>query len=140
MPAPKRQLIREALRDMLINQTSAGTNVFPDRVSAFWKSELPSISIFFREEEGAPRNISGKDYIRKARIGIEVHCEVNEGLDSRMDEIADKVEETIFADLSLRGTVYGTIYQGSSFEFSGEGTGLIGVISMTFEITYKNEV
>lgn len=140
MSAPKRQQIREALRDMLINQTDAGANVYPNRVSAFWKAELPSISIFFREEEGTPRNLSGKDYIRKGQIAVEIHCQVAEGLDDSMDKIADQVEQKIFGDLSLLGKVLGTIYQNSSFEFSGEGRDVIGVTSMTFEITYKNEV
>lgn len=137
MSVPKRHQIREAVKEMLLGQTLAGENVYSNRVSSFWREELPCISAFFRDEEATPRDISGKNYTRKATIAIEIHAEASEDLDLKLDEISEQVEAIIIGDLTLKGTVFGCVYQGADFDFSGDAQKPIGVISLSYQITFK---
>lgn len=136
MSTPKRQLIREAIKDILIDNTTAGSNVYTNRVSAFWKEELPSISIFMRDEELTPRNTQGKTYIRKATITIQIIAEANEALDNSLDAMADQVEALILADESLQGNVSGLVFQSSEFEIAGDAAKDIGALTLTMQVTY----
>lgn len=132
----KRQEIREAIKTMLLGNTDAGANVYSNRVSAFWKSELPSISIVTTEEEANPRDLGNKTFVRKLRIGIEVHAEATEKLDDVLDDISNQIEALIGADQSLTGTVLGTVMTGTTIELAGEATTPIGVLSISFTTTY----
>lgn len=134
---PKRQQIREEVQAMLIAaNTSAGANVYSNRVSAFWRSELPSISIFMRDEEATPRDLANKSYVRKASLSFEIHAEAVESLDEQLDKIADEIEAAIVADQSLGGTVLGSTLLSTEIELAGEATTPIGVLTLTYQITY----
>lgn len=137
MSVPKRQQIREALRTMLNGQTNAGANVYSNRVSAFWRSELPCISIFMRDEEATPRDMSAKSYLRRGTVSIEIHAEAKENLDLTLDEIADQVEALIIGNPSLSGTVHGCVLQNTEIELAGEPSTPIGVLSLSYQITYQ---
>lgn len=133
---PKRQLIREAIKAILIDNTDAASNVYTNRVSAFWRSELPSISVYMRDEELTPRDMANKSYIRKGTISIEIHAEANEGLDDSLDAITDQVEALLLNDPGLAGTVSGFIFQNQEFELAGDATTNIGVSTLTMQVTY----
>ncbi len=139
MSVPKRHKIREALKEMLLNQTDAGSNVYSNRVSSYWRSELPCISIFMRDEELSPRDLSAKTYLRKSTITIEIHAEAKEDLDLALDKIADQVEGIILSDISISGTVQGCIFQGIEIDLASgdETTTPIGVLSLNCQITYQ---
>lgn len=136
MSVPKRHAIREALRIMLDGQTQAGANVYSNRVTAFWREELPSVSIYMRDEESTQRSLSGRSTIRKATLAVEIHAEAKEDLDQVLDEMADEVEGVIDEDPSLSGTVQGCTLQNTEIELSGDATTPIGVLSLTYQITY----
>lgn len=136
MSIPKRHQIREALRIMLDGQTDAGSKVYSNRVTAYWRGELPCVSIFMRDEEATPREMAARSYIRKCNISVEIHAEAKENLDLDLDKIADQVETVIQADQSLSGTVQGTILTGTEIELSEQATTPIGVLTLTFQITY----
>lgn len=137
MSIPKRQQIREAFKAMLLNNTAAGENVYSNRVSAFWRSELPSVSIFMRDEEASPRDMSARSYLRKATLSVEIHAEAKEDLDALLDQIADQVEAIVINDSSLSGTVQGCVLQGTEIELAGEATTPIGVLSLSYQILYQ---
>lgn len=136
MSTPKRQQIREAIKNMLLNNTDAGANVYSNRVSAFWKSELPSISIFMRDEALTPRDMANKNYIRKSNVLIEIHAEANEGLDDTLDEINEQVEAILLADTGLINTVQGLVFTDLEFEVANDASTNIGVLTLTLQITY----
>jgi hypothetical protein len=136
MSTPKRQQIREAIKTMLLNNTDAGANVYSNRVSAFWKSELPSISIFMRDEALTPREMAKKNYIRKSNVLIEIHAEANEGLDDTLDEINEQVEAILLADTGLMNTVQGLVFTDLEFEVANDASTNIGVLTLTLQITY----
>ncbi len=138
MPTPKRQLIREATKQLLLDAsiTEVGTNIFSNRVSAFWRSELPCISIFIKNEEASPRDLSNKSFIRKATLSFEVHAEAVEDLDNTLDSIADSIETVMNDNPTLNNTISSHILQDTEIELSGEATTPIGVLSINYQITY----
>lgn len=136
MSTPRRHQIREALRIMLEGQTDAGDKVYSNRVSSFWRGELPCVSIYMRDEEATPREMAAKSYIRKGNISIEIHAEAKEDLDLKLDQIADQVETVIQADPSLGGNVLGSILTGTEIELSEQATTPIGVLVLSYQITY----
>lgn len=136
MPAHKRQTIREAVKNMLLNNTDVGERVYSNRVTAFWSEEVPCISIFTTEESTSPRDISNKRYTRKLNLNIEIRAEASENLDDVLDSLACKVEELIAADLTLQNNVHNTVMTGTDIGFTGEATKLVGVLNLTYELTY----
>lgn len=134
--AHKRTDIREAVKTMLLSNTIAGLNVYSNRVSAFWKSELPSISIFTTEEEATPRDLGNKSYIRTMQLRLEVHAEATEDLDDLLDDAAVQVEDIMNADQGLLGTAIGSKLTTTSIELAGDASTPVGVCSLNFEIKY----
>lgn len=136
MPVPKRTQIREAIKTILMGQTACGDNVYSNRTSAYWKSELPCISIFMAEEPLSPRDMSQKTYIRKPDISIEIRAEANENLDEILDEVNDKIEELILANSNLNGTVQGLVFTNIDFETANDGTTNIGILTLSIQVQY----
>lgn len=134
--AHKRTDIREAVKTMLLSNTSAGANVFSNRVSAYWKSELPSISIFTTEEEAVPRNVGNRQSIRTMNLRIEIHAEATEDLDQALDDIADEVETILSADTGLTGQAINSTYTGCETELSADATTPVGVIALNYSVKY----
>lgn len=132
----KRQQIREALQTMLLNNTDAGANVYANRVSAFWRDELPSISIFTREEQSTPRDVSGRQNIRTLTVSMETRAEANEDLDDTLDTIANQIENIISADQSLTGQALGAQMTGTTMEFEVQGEKQLGLLTLTYTVTY----
>lgn len=136
MTIPKRQLIREAAKALLIDNTNAGSNVYSNRVSAFWKSEFPCISIFMHDESSAPRNMGGRQSIRTGTLVVQVVDEATENLDDSLDLIADEVESVFESNLSLSGTVQSCVLQNTEMELSSESAKPVGSVTLTYQITY----
>ena len=132
----KRQTIREAVTSLLSGNTLCGTNVYSNRVAAYWRTELPSISIFIRNETATKRGLSGNAYIRNAELAIEVHCEATENLDNSLDTIAEQVESILESNDSLNGTVQGLVLQDTEIEIIGDSTTPVGVLTLVYQITY----
>lgn len=132
----KRQLIRESVKDILLNKTLCISNVYPNRTSAYWRQELPSISIFIRNEAASRRNISSQIYIRNSELVIEIHAEASEDLDDKLDEISQQVEDLLYADESLKGTVQALVLQSTDIEIAAEATTPVGILTLVYQITY----
>lgn len=132
----KRQEIREAVKAMLLDQTLANANVYSNRVSTFWKQQLPSISVFTRDEETTPRDLANSKYVRTLNLTIEIHAEAKENLDDTLDTIADQIETLIGTDQSLGGTALGTIMTGTTVELAGEAATPVGVLTLSFQTKY----
>jgi Flp pilus assembly protein TadG len=132
----KRTDIREAVKTMLLSNTVAGLNVYSNRVSAFWKAELPSISIFTTEEEATPRDANNKSYVRTMQLRLEVHAEATEDLDTFLDNAAVQVEDILNADQGLAGTAIGSKLTSTSIELAGDASTPVGVLSLNYEIKY----
>lgn len=132
----KRTEIRNAVKAMLLNATTCGANVYSNRVSTFWKAELPSISIFTTDEEAQPRDLRAQSYVVNMNLRIEIHAEANEDLDETLDDLSKEVQDLIQANQDLTGTCLGSVYTGAQIELADNGTTQIGVASLNFSVKY----
>lgn len=136
MSKHKRQLIREAVKEMLLNETDAGEKVYSNRVTAYWREEVPCISVFTTEETAAPRDITNRKYTRKLNLTIEIRTEASDNLDDSLDSLALKVEQLIDADLTLKNTAHNVVMTGTDIGFAGEGSKPVGLLNLVYEVTY----
>jgi hypothetical protein len=131
-----RQAIRSALKAMLSGETTAGANVFTNRETRLWQSELPAILIYTNQEPSTPESLSARRYIRNLELVIHVKIEATENVDDDLDQIVTEVEEIIDADQSLQGTVLATSQTNTEIRVDSDGEKDIGIAIITFECKY----
>lgn len=138
----KRQDIRDALVAILatpvndVYPTQAGENVYANRSAHLWRSELPLIMIYARNESAIRRSLNSAQSIRTLQLSIEIHAEANEDLDDTLDEISREVEDLIGADTSLSGTTQGTDLKDTEMSLDSDGERQVGKLTLTFETKY----
>lgn len=134
--ANKRKLIRTAAVSLLSGNTAAGTNVFDNRVTRFWREELPAISVFTRQETATKRDVSGRQSIRVLELQIEVRAEGDEAVDDTLDDICEQIENIIEENQSINGLAHGTVLTNTEIELDADGEKLIGIATLNFEVRY----
>ncbi len=134
--ANNRANIRSALKTMLTGQTDAGSNVYTNRESRLWQSELPAIIISTPEEPVTPESLSSRRYIRDLVISLEVKIEASESVDDTLDALVADIEDLIDADPSIDGTVLSCVQKSTEVRVDSEGEKDIGVATITFECKY----
>jgi hypothetical protein len=135
--AHQRSNIRSALKTMLIGvdpyNTDAQDRVFTHRT--FNKKQLPAIVIYDEQETAIPRDIQGRQSIRKLTCKIEVTIEGTTDYDIALDDLVKQVEDIISANRSLNGTATSSTYTNTELQFE-QGEKTIGQAVLTYEITY----
>lgn len=131
-----RQTIRGAVVTMLTGTTNAGANIYANRETALWSSELPAILVSFTSETAVPEDASNRRFIRTLEMQVKVFAKGNTGLDDSLDTIAQQVENIIAANYSLSGTALGSIYTGTQIEIEADGEVLVGIATLTFDVKY----
>lgn len=129
-----RAQIRNAIAQLCTGLQTTGANVFPSRVFSLDPSELPSISVFTKDENvvtNAPTITQ-----RKALAVIEGHAIADELIDDALDQIALELEEAMARPLIVDGKQLTTQLQGTEFDFTGEGEVKIGLVRLTYLIPY----
>lgn len=135
-----RATIRNELKQMLLGNTQCSSNVFSNRIDAYWKEQLPAISIYTTQESAEKRDVSGRSYIRTMQLSIEITAEIKQdsakSIDDFLDDVADEVEVVISQDQSINGTCLASELIGTEIEMSGEPASPIGVATLNYEIKY----
>ena len=135
--AHNRKLIRHAVKDLLIDNTSAGPNVYPNRETNLWESELPAILIYTKDEpEAQPRAVNSQQYIRKLTLFIEIKTLATETVDDDLDDLAEEVESIIRANPNLNSTATSVQYKGTEIILDATSETEKGVAILTFEVQY----
>lgn len=133
--AHQRKLLREHIRVLLTNATTAGQNVFSRRATALWKVPLPVILIYAREENS--EEISAADILeRKLQVAIEIRAEANDTLDDVLDDIAEVVEARMKQDRSLGNLALTNYLSKTEIDTGSDGEKDLGACRLTFEIVY----
>jgi hypothetical protein len=132
----KRQDIRDATYALLNTHTSVGTNVFKNRVINLQQTQLPAIDITTTSETATPRGMNATVYIRKLELKIRIMLDALSDIDDEIDDIAAEVEAILFANKSLSGTCSGSTYQSMNIEIDDQGSKIIAVGEMIFEVNY----
>lgn len=134
-----RKDIRDAVVTLLKNgSTDAGQSVFPNRESAVWVAELPSICVYTKEETAEPRDIRSRQYIRTISLVIECKRQATSLVDDDLDTICSQVEGILSADTTgLTGTALSSVYKGTSMLIDDSNSEAnIGVATLNYEVQY----
>ena len=131
-----RTTLRAALVQLLKDaDTDAGDNVYPNRQTATWTSELPAIFVFTKDEQANQRALNSSQSIRALQLIFELRVFANDTTDDDLDTLAKQVEDVIaVADIS--GTLGRPIYKTTTVELDSNGETQSGVLQLTFEIQY----
>lgn len=131
-----RKSIRDAVVALLDGNTSAGNNVYANRETTLWESELPAILVYTADESAEPRDASGRTYIRTLDLNIQIKAEANDTVDDDLDALATEVEDIISNDRSLSGTAISSVYKSTEISLDAESETEKGVATLSYEIKY----
>ena len=134
--ANNRKNIRSALSTLLLGNTSAGNNVFSNRITPVWNNELPVILIYSEEEDAVPRDLRVSSYQRILNLTIECKAEANASLDDDLDDLASEIEDILSSNPSISGTSLGSVLTRTELELNAEAEKPIGVLRLYLEIKY----
>lgn len=134
--ANNRKTIRAAVKALLLNNTSAGANVFMNRASEFNKNELPAINISSGDESATQRDQTGRQYIRTFPLNIELKIEHNDTVDDELDDLASEVETLLASNSPLSAMVLKCVYQSSSLSINSDSEKDVGTLTLSYELQY----
>lgn len=91
--------IRNRIRELLVDKTECGLNVYTSRPTPLWKQQLPAICITtkrssFSKTSGSPV----KTFTRKLDLVIYILAVSDENVEDLLDSIQEKVEQVLFAN------------------------------------------
>lgn len=134
MSEQSRKKIRAKVVEILKQaETIAGEKVYGKRSNTLWKTELPAILVFCREEESAPYVMGEKPLKRAMQLVVQAEGELD---DDGLDDFADQIEDAMKADPTLGDEDVDSTLIGTQIEVSSEGEKLYGAIRLTYEVTY----
>ena len=102
-----KRAIKEYVRDVLKNKTSAGANVFISRSLPTQHEALPSILVYTTGENVSLFDVSYKRYRRSMNLRIECVTigDDDEDLDLKLEEMGEVVEDYLDRDETFSGLI-----------------------------------
>lgn len=134
----QRQLIREAVKAALLNQTAAQGRVEETRLVPARIGELPTISVFSNEEDSEKGQEAPRELKRRLVITVECRVGVPAGgaLDDSLDAIAQEVERAMHADPTLGGKCQDSFLSGTNFGTVAGAERPLGAVQLLYAVTY----
>ena len=137
--AHKRQAIRERVASTLTGLTTTGSNVFQSRVYPIENTRLPCLLIYTREETSEPLTTNPPRAIEKIlSLVVEGYVKANTNFDDTIDTICEEVEEALFTDRLINDLALDSFLVNTDISYNGEGDNPLGIVVMTFQITYHH--
>ena len=137
--AHKRQLIRERVATTLTGLTTTGSNVFQSRVYPIENTKLPCLLIYTREETSEPLTTNPPRAIEKIlSLVVEAYVKANANYDDTIDTITEEVEEALYGDRLINNLALDSFLVNTDISYNGEGDNPLGIVVMTFQITYHH--
>ena len=137
--AHKRQSIRERVASTLTGLTTTGSNVFQSRVYPIENTKLPCLLIYTREETSEPLVMNPPRTIEKVlSLVVEGYVKANTNFDDTIDTICEEVEEALFTDRLINDLALDSFLINTDISYNGEGDNPLGIVVMTFQITYHH--
>ena len=134
--------IRQRIKDLLLDQTDAGCNVFVSRSTKFDHAELPAILIYPDSERVRPFEQAPKRYGRNFACKIEVigRGASDDELDLQLEKIGEQVETILEANQDL-DSGFGNLVDdlnltGARYAFDGEGQTPIGSLILDYDFEF----
>ena len=137
--AHKRQSIRERVATTLTGLTTTGSNVFQSRVYPIENTKLPCLLIYTREETSEPLTTNPPRAIEKVlSLVVEGYVKANTNFDDTIDTICEEVEEALFTDRLINDLALDSFLVNTDISYNVEGDNPLGIVVMTFQITYHH--
>ena len=137
--AHKRQSIRERVASTLTGLTTTGSHVFQSRVYPIENTKLPCLLIYTREETSEPLTTNPPRAIEKVlSLVVEGYVKANTNFDDTIDTICEEVEEALFTDRLINDLALDSFLINTDISYNGEGDNPLGIVVMTFQITYHH--
>ncbi len=137
--AHKRQSIRERVASTLTGLATTGSNVFQSRVYPIENTKLPCLLIYTREETSEPLTTNPPRAIEKVlSLVVEGYVKANTNFDDTIDTICEEVEEALFTDRLINDLALDSFLINTDISYNGEGDNPLGIVVMTFQITYHH--
>ena len=137
--AHKRQSIRERVASTLTGLTTTGSNVFQSRVYPIENTKLPCLLIYTREETSEPLTTNPPRAIEKVlSLVVEGYVKANTNFDDTIDTICEEVEAALFTDRLINDLALDSFLVNTDISYNGEGDNPLGIVVMTFQITYHH--
>lgn len=83
MSKHQRQIIREKVRDFLLQKTLAEDRIFTNRATPIFELELPCILIYTQNETSKKFTEAPRQLQRQLNLSIQAVCQLQDGIDDR---------------------------------------------------------
>jgi hypothetical protein len=134
--ANNRSAIRAAIQTLLLGATSAANNVYSNRETKLFQSELPAILTYTLHEAASAEGLSGRRYVRTMLLAVKIRVEAGDSVDDELDSVVAEVETIIAANSSLSGTVLSCVLVSTEVILDSSGEEDIASATLTYECKY----
>ncbi len=139
----QRQIIREAVRTALLNNTSVGTKVSKNRKLTYREGQLPAIDLANSSDEvdSASADTAPLELFHTYSLDVRVRVAVTDEADNAMDALAEEIEPLMHADPFFGGAAggNGSRLTGTTFNIGAEGELDIGLMVLKYDFQYYTE-
>jgi len=140
--------IRKAIRDILLNKTSAGSRVFTDIATPEWDETLPAILIYPESETIELFSQAPREYKRNLLVRMECIAagqEPDNDFDDEVLSISDALDqllEQIFCEMT-RDETFGdqcseSFLRNIEYDYKSDGALPLASARMSWEVCYYN--
>lgn len=135
-----RQQIRERIATNVTGLTTTGARVYQSRVYNLEAANLPGLLVYSNNETSERDTmgiLANQDLDRTLELVIEGYASTASNLDDVLDLIAEEVETAVAADPTCNGLSKDLFLSETTISLTGEGDSPAGVLSLTFEVSYR---
>lgn len=140
LPMHPREQIRLSLLNMLkaaIEPLAVVKTFNMNRFRAYWhEEELPAVSVYGLNENAEVFNEAPRNMRRRLELAVEIVAHGTEGVDNFLDSLALQVENVVFMDETLVGSVSDCRLTATEMIQRTEGETPVGAIVLRFDATY----
>jgi hypothetical protein len=132
-----RKQIRDQIATELTGLTTTGSNVHKARLYPLNDSDLPAVNVVTAAETVSEHTMGADPVlIRELTLNLEGYVSVSTTAFDTLDTISKEIEVAMATDITHSGLTQDTTLISMSAALSGEGTQQVGVITLTYKITY----
>lgn len=137
-PKLVKRKIREYVKNILLDKTPARERVRIGRSVPTQAEDLPTLLVYTQGETVSRFDEAPKSYRRNMNLVIE--CleagDTDDDLDSRLEELGEKVEELIEADETFGGLINKVELSSTSYQTEPDGQSPIGSLVLGFNVDF----
>jgi hypothetical protein len=140
--AHRRQLIREAVKDALIEaDTSAGERVYGNRMVPWRRTQLPAIAVYTLEESVDPDSKTTAPRIlrRTLQLVVDAVTEESSTIEDELDALCVQIEAAMDTDETFSDVCARSILESTDIDILEDGEKLLGRARLIYAVEYDTE-